>query len=113
MLLAHYAIRGLMLRSAQQHQLDPDRVSFTHALHLAQASVVEFQLLPTWCASDLPQRLLEQLGQHVVPVRRVRWSPRAARRARSKFPQRKADTPQGTTFPGTYTDYLDLLPVPA
>src|SRR5438132_1126232 len=31
LLLAHYAVRSLMVQAAQTHQLDPDRISFTGA----------------------------------------------------------------------------------
>ena len=39
LLIAHYAIRALMQQAAHHHELDPDRISFVHALELLRDAI--------------------------------------------------------------------------
>jgi Insertion element 4 transposase N-terminal/Transposase DDE domain len=87
LLLAHYAVRAWMHQSAQQADLDPDRLSFTHALHVLDTACYEFALVE---ASDLPrlqERLLADLREPktLLPPRRLRFCPRVVKRAFSSF----------------------------
>ena len=52
LLLAHYVVRAWMYQSARQADLDPDRLSFTHALHVLDTACYEFALV---AAADLPR----------------------------------------------------------
>jgi hypothetical protein len=45
LLIAHYAIRFLMHEAAMQAQIDPDRLSFTHAVCVVQDAIPEFQMI--------------------------------------------------------------------
>ena len=46
-LLLHYAVRSLMATSAAQADLDPDRLSFTHAIHVLSDALLLAPLVPT------------------------------------------------------------------
>lgn len=46
LLLAHYAIRGLMHEAAQQAEVDPDRLSFVHSLRVVRRKLPAFAALP-------------------------------------------------------------------
>src|SRR6266851_3077291 len=46
LLLLHYAVRALMATSAAQAALDPDRLSFTHAVHVLGDALLLAPLLP-------------------------------------------------------------------
>jgi hypothetical protein len=55
--LAHYAIRCLMYDAARQAKIDPDRLSFTHTLHVIQRKVITQALFfpQRFFAADDPQ----------------------------------------------------------
>ena len=46
LLMAHFAIRGLMHEAALQADEDPDRLSFVHAVHLVQRRMPRFVAIP-------------------------------------------------------------------
>lgn len=46
LLMAHFAIRGLMHEAALQADEDPDRLSFVHAVHVAQRRMPRFVAIP-------------------------------------------------------------------
>jgi hypothetical protein len=46
LLMAHFAIRGLMHEAALQADEDPDRLSFVHAVHVVQRRMPRFTAIP-------------------------------------------------------------------
>lgn len=46
LLMAHYAIRGLMHEAALKADEDPDRLSFLHAVHVVQRRMARFAAIP-------------------------------------------------------------------
>jgi hypothetical protein len=46
LMMAHYAIRGLMHEAALQGKQDPDRLSFVHAVHVVQRRLPRFVAIP-------------------------------------------------------------------
>ena len=87
LLLAHYAVRAWMHLSALQADLDPDRLSFTHALHVLDTAAYEFAISAPQQAARLTQRLLTDLREPktLLPHRRLRFCPRVVKRAFSSF----------------------------
>ena len=53
LLIAHYAIRYLMHQAALHHDLDPDRISFVHALEILRDAIAEFQMTARHLLEDL------------------------------------------------------------
>ena len=45
LLLAHFAVRGLMHEAALQANEDPDRLSFSHAVHVLRRKIPHFAAL--------------------------------------------------------------------
>ena len=45
-MMAHYAIRGLMHEAALQADLDPDRLSFLHAVRVVRRNLPAFGAIP-------------------------------------------------------------------
>ena len=85
LLIAHYAIRFLMHEAALQANIDPDRLSFVHALRVIHDAIPEFQMTTP---SQLPQlyaRLLRDIADGRLPERRLRSNPRVVKRKMSKF----------------------------
>lgn len=96
LLIAHYAIRALMHQAALQHQLDPDRISFVHALEVIRDAIAEFQMTARPLLLDLLQRLCLDLARFPLPKRRHRTNPRVVKRKMSKFHLKR---PQHTAWP--------------
>ncbi len=89
--LAHYAIRFLMHEAALQAGVDPDRLSFVHAVRVVQAAIPEFQMV---AADDLPRlaaRLLRDIAAVRLPPRRHRSNPRVVKRQQSKFKRKRPE----------------------
>jgi hypothetical protein len=98
--IAHFAVRVLMHEAALAAGVDPDRLSFVHAVRLVQDAIPEFQMV---APADLPRlaaRLLRDLTRGRLPARRRRSHPRVVKRQQSKFPRKRpehAHWPQPTT----------------
>lgn len=98
LVLAHYAIRAVMVEAAASIGIDPDRLSFTRTLGLL---LLVIPLLPL---ADAPTRaaIRHQLLADIVAVplspREGRTNPRVVKRRTSKFRFRGAG-PRGVTHP--------------
>jgi hypothetical protein len=46
LMMAHFAIRGLMHEAALKADLDPDRLSFLHAVHVIRRKLTRFPAIP-------------------------------------------------------------------
>ncbi len=85
LLMAHYAIRHLMHQSPRQADLDPDRLSFTHAAHVVQRSLQDFGQTDPQDHPLLKERLLRDLREDLLPPRCLRFVPRVVKRPLSSF----------------------------
>lgn len=85
LLIAHYAVRYLMHEAAMQTSVDPDRISFTHALRLLQDAIPEFEMTATEELPRLYVRLLADMADELLPARRDRINPRVVKRKMSNF----------------------------
>jgi len=85
LLIAHYVIRWLMHQAALQTGVDPDRISFTHAVHMIQAAIPEFQMTARDALPQLYARLLRDIAAELLPERRLRSNPRVVKRKMSNF----------------------------
>lgn len=54
LLMAHFAIRGLMHEAALQAHEDPDRLSFVHAVHVVQRRLPRFVAIPPSAQKSIP-----------------------------------------------------------
>jgi len=99
LLLAHYIVRWWMHQSACEANLDPDRLSFTHAVEVLDTACYEFALVARQELPRLQQRLLTDLREPstLLPPRRLRFYPRVVKRAYSPF-HRKRPGQQGFTL---------------
>jgi hypothetical protein len=83
--IAHYAIRFLMHEAAQQANLDPDQLSFVHAVQVISEAIPEFQMTAPDQLDQLYHRLLHDIATGRLPARRLRSNPRVVKRKMSKF----------------------------
>lgn len=91
MLIAHYILRYFMFQTAQVHQLDPDRLSFTFTLDVVWDALPLFQLMPRQFHPYLLHWLETWLLQVQNPPRILRWNPRVIKRQRSKFARKRPE----------------------
>ncbi len=108
LLLAHYAVRYWMFQSATEQGLDPDRLSFTHGLHVLQLATPLFTILAPAEVPALCQQVRRDLREpaSLLPPRRLRFSPRVLKRAFPTF-LRKQLWHHGLHF--THTSFQQLL----
>jgi len=91
LVLAHVAIRALMHTAAVQADLDPDRLSFVHALEVVRDAVAQFQQTTPSQRLRLLARLLCDMTRQLVPLRRLRSNPRVVKTKMSKFKQKRPE----------------------
>lgn len=101
-LLAHYALRVLMHKAAMHAGLDPDRVSFVHALEVMRDAIAEFQMTTVEQLPQLLRRVLCDMVAKVLPPRRPRVNPRVVKRKMSNFklkrPEHRPSIPLAQPF---------------
>ena len=85
LLIAHYALRVLMHEAALQAGVDPDRLSFVHALRVLHEAIPEFQMVDPAERPRLYARLLQDIAAVRLPARRLRCNPRVVKRKMSNF----------------------------
>ena len=85
LLIAHYFIRFLMHEAALQRGIDPDRLSFVHALEVLRDVVAEFQMVARDQLPQLYARMLRDIAAVRLPERRLRSNPRVVKKKMSKF----------------------------
>ena len=65
--------------------MNPDRLSFTNAVHIIRDAIPEFQMTTPQQLPRLYQRLLNDIVRHRLPARENRSNPRVVKRKMSKF----------------------------
>lgn len=91
MLLAHFILRTVMMETAQDYQLDPDRLSFSFTLCVMCDAIPYFQLFPPAFHDHLWRWVMAWITQQQLPPRRLRWNPRVIKRHRSKFKRKQPE----------------------
>jgi hypothetical protein len=104
-LIVHYIIRAFMHQSALQGQLDPDRLSFTHAIEVISRMQGDLVRASSSCEhEELVEQVRDDLRARLLPERRLRFFPRVVKQGASKFESKRPEhlsLPQfkkGTTF---------------
>jgi len=87
-LLAHYLVRAIMHEAAVAEGIDPDHVSFVHALQIIITAIPAFQTTDPHLHPILRQQLLADIRRFRVPERALRSNPRVVKRKSSKFPHK-------------------------
>ena len=89
--LAHYVVRALMHEAALRVDEDPERLSFTQALHVIQASLSDFEIAAPDLLCGLFRRLLDDLVRELLPEREPRVEPRVVKRKVIKWPLKRLE----------------------
>ena len=88
-LCVHYALRALIHAAADNNDIDPDRISFTKALHAARRSV-RTGLTATVNLATAIGRATTELLHGLLPTRRPRANARVVRRKMSGYNVKRA-----------------------
>lgn len=85
----HYALRALLAAAADDEDIDPDRLSFTRALHAARRSVRQGASTGALLARAL-RRAIGEILAGLLPPRRLRAAARVVKRKMSNFGVKRA-----------------------
>jgi hypothetical protein len=113
LLIAHYAVRRLMHEAALAADVDPDRLSFVHALEVIRDAVPEFQLVAPEQVDELYRRLLADIAAKRVPERRTRTNPRVVKQKMSKFKLKRADQDRPPQPSRSFQEAVVVQPAPS
>lgn len=114
LLLAHFVIRSLMFQAASDAQIDPDRLSFTHAVRLISDAIPFFQLthpqdhdaLLHWLLSDIVHPRFR------LPPRDNRINPRVVKRRTSRYPRKRLQDYALPQPEKPFREVVTLVPLP-
>ena len=93
-LTALNVVRTIMLEAAAEHGVDPERLSFVHAVRAVVSFAPAFACEPTWKLPSIYRALLVEIASHTVPWRPGRLEPRAVRREVKHYPRLKTTRAQ-------------------
>ncbi len=96
LLLAHFAVRGLMHEAALRADEDPDRLSFLRAVCVVRRKLPLFAAFPPRHRLALHEAVLDEMLEERVASSRGRQVPRGVKRKMSGYPLRPR-TSQPTT----------------
>jgi thymidylate kinase len=86
LLMAHFAIRGLMHEAALKADEDPDRLSFLHSVRVVQRRMARFAAIPPpHNRQTLHDSILREILQERVASSRNRINPRGVKRKMSNY----------------------------
>jgi Insertion element 4 transposase N-terminal/Transposase DDE domain len=91
LLIGHYLIRYLMHEAALSSGVDPDRISFVHALRVIGQAISDFEIASPELLPGLYARLLREIAAGRLPARRNRSNPRVVKRKMSNFALKRAE----------------------
>ena len=86
-----------MYDAARQAKIDPDRLSFTHTLHVIQRKVITQALFSL--NDSLRRMILKEILEEIAPPRKYRSNPRVVKRKMSKFPVKRQCHRRASTVP--------------
>ena len=81
----HYAIRALMNEVADDHGVDPDRVSFTRSLHATRRSIRSGVGTSARNLTEALRSAIVEIGHELLPERRLRSAERVVKRKMSNY----------------------------
>ena len=96
-IVALNCIRCLMLQAADEHSVEPMRISFVGTVRAVLTFSHYFATAPPWKLRPLEQALLRTIAHHLVPHRPGRQEPRATRHETKHYPRLKTTRKQWRT----------------
>jgi hypothetical protein len=91
LLLAHNAVRHLMLQAAQECGVAPTQISYTATIHLLHDSLPLLGLVEPMRRAQMVSSLREEIATFRLPKQQVRIQARVVKRARSRYEHKKPE----------------------
>jgi hypothetical protein len=88
LLMAHFAVRGLMQEAALQAEEDPDRLSFLHSVRVVQRRMARSAAIPPRQRKTVHVAVLGEILQERCVSSRNRLNARGVKRKMSNYPLR-------------------------
>ena len=88
LLMAHFAVRGLMHEAALQAEEDPDRLSFLHSVRVVQRRMARSAAIPPRQRKTVHVAVLGEILQERCVSSRNRLKARGVKRKLSNYPLR-------------------------
>jgi len=85
LLMAHFAIRGLMHEAALKADEDLDRLSFLHSVRVVQRQLARYAAIPPRQRPALHEAILREILEERVVSSRNRINPRGVKRKMSNY----------------------------
>lgn len=85
LLLAHVAVRTLMLQAATEADVAPTQLSFTGTVRILDESLPSLTLASPTHRATLSGHLLKEIAAELRPAQRLRFQARVVKRVRSKY----------------------------
>ena len=89
LMMAHFAVRGLMHEAALSVSEDPDRISFLHTVRVVRRKMAAFSAIPPRDQKQFHERVLQEILEERVVSSRRRSNPRGVKRKMSNYPLRR------------------------
>jgi hypothetical protein len=97
-----------MHEAAMQAQIDPDRLSFVHAVCVLQDAIPEFQMIEPDQLAWRYQRLLQDIAATSLESRRERINPRVIKPKQSKFDVKRPEHRHRPKLIGSFREAVAL-----
>ena len=105
MSIAHFVVRALMLRAAEEAKLDVDRLSFKGSFQILKTRLPECDASNDASFDQWFQAVIWELSRERIPVRRNRINPRVIKRKMSRWnkcrPEHRKQPPLAKVFKDT------------
>jgi len=108
LLLAHYAVRCLMLRAAQTTGLDPDRISFTGAIQVLGQGILQSSFYSPELAIRALKRMCADLAcpGHLIAPRQLRFNYQVVKHMCTRFSRKRPEHHNLTLKHSSFADIL-------
>jgi len=88
LMMAHFAVRGLMHEAALEADIDPDELSFVHSVRVVRRKLPLFVAIPPQRLKAFHKAVLEEILEERVASSRGRRNTRGVKQKMSNYPIR-------------------------
>lgn len=97
-ILAHYAVRAVMMQAAAEAGIDPDRLSFTEAVFQISEAIDDAMVFAPEHRERIAQRVRRCLCRKLLPQRHLRINRREIKQVYRKYKPKKRGVPPPEPF---------------
>lgn len=110
LLLAHTAIRTLMLEAASQAHIAATQISFTETIRVMDENLIPLSLVNASRRRRMVESVIKEIGVQRLPKQPIRIQPRVVKRAYSRYERKKPEHLQAPALE-LDTEFDDIIAV--